>query len=90
MQRLPSLANTQKGREEILKYMKGSSQLTKEYNKTIKNIFKKAGGARKIDLDKVLEIADEQMEKKFGEKIDELKGFWEKQAERPSLRSFYR
>jgi len=62
MQRLPTLLNTKKGREQIISQMELINDINSVYYKNLKNTYDKSGGVRKIDADTAESIADKSSE----------------------------
>lgn len=74
MRRLPTLANSEEGRAEILKQMKIINEINSTREKAIQDVIDAHGGIRKIDYDTAERIA----EKKSSKKITQLKNEFKK------------
>lgn len=68
MQRLPSLLNSEQGRELIISQMKTINELDQLYANSLINAFEKSGGARKIDLDQARSFSN-RMAKERGQEL---------------------
>ena len=69
LQGLPTLANTEEGRREILKQMKYFNEIQSTYQTELTNVIEEAGGIRHIDWDHAQRLA----EKKSLPKVQEAK-----------------
>lgn len=69
MQRLPTLANSEEGRAQIIRQMQIINQMNSLRNQTLKDVFEEHGGVRNIDYDQAERMAD----KITTPKIDSLK-----------------
>lgn len=63
MRRLPTLANSAKGRKRILEQMNIINDLDKMYEETLHNVFEEHGGVRNIDYDRATDIAFKKFQK---------------------------
>jgi len=74
MKRLPSLANTQEGREIILRQMEIINELNQLHDEGILNAFENAGGLRKLDYDAAIRNARKDTHKREKELKKEFSG----------------
>jgi hypothetical protein len=61
MQRLPTLANSEEGRREIIRQMQLVNQMNILRNKAIQDVVEEYGGVRNIDYDQALRLADKRI-----------------------------
>lgn len=59
LKRFPTLMNSEEGRKQILQQMRLVNKINKEYYGTLKKVYDKAGGVRKIDDDVARRIAEQ-------------------------------
>src|SRR6185369_4597118 len=57
MKRLPTLANSESGREQIIQQMKLVNEINRAYEKNLQEIIDEHGGIRNIDMDKAEDLA---------------------------------
>lgn len=69
MKQFPSLANTPEAMSEMIEQLKIVNDINKVYYKNLSDIFKKAGGARKIDSDLAISLAEERTEPQIAELV---------------------
>lgn len=62
LKRLPTLANSPKGRELIIKQMQIINEINQKYNNEIQNIVDNAGGIRRVDFDRVKSLARKRVQ----------------------------
>jgi hypothetical protein len=74
MRRLPTLANSEEGRAQILKQMQIINEINSTREQAIQDIIDQHGGIRKIDYDR----AERMAEKKSNSKIAQLKSEFRK------------
>lgn len=65
LKRFPTLMNSEEGRKQILQQMRLVNKINKEYYGTLKKVYDKAGGVRKIDDDVARRIAEDVARKKI-------------------------
>jgi hypothetical protein len=68
MRRFPTLMNTKEGRRQIYEQMKIVNDINKEYYGALRDVYREAGGIRKIDADRAESIAEERSKAK----VDQL------------------
>ena len=65
MRRLPTLANSQEGREQIIKQMQLINKINNTYENNLHNVIDEYGGIRKIDYDKAQQMANDRSKKEI-------------------------
>lgn len=97
LQRLPSLMNSEEGRQLIINQMKYINQLDQLKESSLVKAFEKSGGSRKIDLDtakgyarKIRAKEEQRLRKKINELVKRSDKFDEKKENRPPLESFFK
>lgn len=73
MQRLPTLANSIEGREQIIRQMQIINDMNLLRNQTLKNVFEEHGGIRNLDYDEAERIADKMNKPRMTELKNEFK-----------------
>lgn len=73
MQRLPTLANSIEGREQIIRQMQIINDMNLLRNQTLQNVFEEHGGIRNIDYDAAERITDKMIKPKMTELKNEFK-----------------
>lgn len=73
MRRLPTLANSQEGRERILGQMETINDLNKMYEKSLQDMLEEHGGVRNIDYDRATDLALKEFQKNSGPLKTQLK-----------------
>ena len=63
MKRLPTLANSEEGRNEIIQQMKIMNDMNSVYQQTLQNVIDEHGGIRNIDYDEAERLATKQSKK---------------------------
>lgn len=65
MKRLPTLANSEEGRGQIIQQMKLINKINQAHDKSLLEVFDKHGGIRKIDFDIAQNIAEKEASRKI-------------------------
>lgn len=73
LQRLPTLANSEEGRRDILSQMKYFNTIQVLYEQELQNVIDEHGGVRKIDFDRAERIAKERINPKVQQYKKEFK-----------------
>lgn len=68
MKRYPTLLNSEKARDQLVKQMDIANDLNSVYYKNLKKVYEKAGGIRNLDID----VADRLAEKMSKPEVDRL------------------
>lgn len=58
LRRFPTLMNSEEGRKQIIQQMKVINDINAVYYKNLKDVYRRAGGARRIDADQAMELAE--------------------------------
>jgi hypothetical protein len=67
MRRLPTLANSEEGRRQIIQQMKIINEINRAYEDSLASVFEDHGGIRNIDFDIAKSLAEKQSKSKIGD-----------------------
>lgn len=72
LKRFPTLLNSKEGRRQILQQMKIVNDINSVYYKNLNEVYRKAGGARRIDSDVAQDLAERKSEPQIAKLVEKF------------------